>query len=344
MSDNKEKILVTISGYYERFQIDTVLSCIKRASNPERLSFALAYHEDHVIDLTVIPNKVKSYIVPKGVKAGIQPMKNKLFSMLEDEDFVLSIDSHVIMMQDWDKELTSEYYEKINAATNKKIVISGNFGNTINVGHLTYEDAQQNYFNSESFFTQKELNKPLDSVTYGNLFSPGGPEDYYGTVLSLIPVTTYKDSGPILDNLPTNSYSGNFSFFPRSWIDEGNSVSEDIFFSGDQPEMSMNIFSSGYDIWAPKLVYHCHMRDHKDGTRLQKFSLGHNKFQANEYFDIEKDVSGILWFLEVIKNGYPGRKRPRSIKDFFDYFGLDKKVYEEVSSVLLGKYQKLPML
>jgi len=45
-----KKILVAISGYYERFQINTIESCIKRAKYPENISFAIAHHEDHLVE------------------------------------------------------------------------------------------------------------------------------------------------------------------------------------------------------------------------------------------------------------------------------------------------------
>jgi hypothetical protein len=119
-----KKILITISGYYERFQINTIESCIKRAKYPERLSFAIAYHEDHDIDTSHISNKISRYIIPQGSKTGIQKAKNILFSMILDEDFILSIDSHVIMMPDWDEELLADYEARLLRAENKKIVIA----------------------------------------------------------------------------------------------------------------------------------------------------------------------------------------------------------------------------
>jgi hypothetical protein len=342
---NEKKILITISGYYERFQIDTVKSCIKRAAYPDRLSFALAYHDDHKIDLSGISNKVKTYIIPKGERVGIQPAKNRLFSMLEGEDFILSIDSHVVMMPDWDKELLADYYEKVAIADNKKIIISGNFGNTINVGEMEYEYAVDNYFNSESFFTEKLANPSVEYFDYGYLFQPQSSQDYQGTVLSYLPYLTYNKSGYLPSDVPSNIYSGNFSMFPKEWVESGNNFSKEIFFSGDQPETSINIFSSGYDIWAPKFKYHCHMRDHVQDQRLQRFRLGSFDFCANEYLDIEKDLFGITWFLNVIKNGYPGEKRARSLEEFFNYFNLNKKEYDkDIPQILLEKYKNLFML
>ena len=147
-----QKILVTIAGYYERFQVNTIESCLKRAKYPDRISFAIAHHEDHTVDTSHLNTRINRYIIPKGDKVGVQKPKNILSKMVQDEDFVLSIDSHVIMMQDWDEELIKDYEDRVNSAENKNIVISGNFGNSVQVGDLEYDYCLQEYFNNDNFY------------------------------------------------------------------------------------------------------------------------------------------------------------------------------------------------
>jgi hypothetical protein len=327
-----KKILITISGYYERFQINTIESCIKRAKHPERLSFAIAYHEDHKIDTSNIANKISRYIIPKGTKTGVQKAKNILFSMLLDEDFILSIDSHVIMMPDWDEELLADYEARLLRAENKKIVISGNFGNETSMGGLDYEYCLKNYFNNDKFFAEKRENEIVDFISDGDYKRLLSMADYYGTMIQTVPQLDHISTDyrmELRDRELTNIYSGNFSFYPRSWIDEGWNISAEMFFSADQPESAMNIFTSGYDVWRPRWKYHAHMSDHDPDMEFKYFMLGHREVNANRYFDIERDMAGIKWFLRVINNGYPGQSRPRSVADFFEFFELDITKYPE---------------
>ncbi len=323
-----QKILVTIAGYYERFQINTMESCLKRAKHPERISFAIAYHEDHVIDTSHINARVSKYIIPNGDKVGVQKPKNILSKMIQDEDFILSIDSHVIMMQDWDEELIKDYEDRVNSAENKNIVISGNFGNSVQVGDLDYHKCLDEYFNNDKFFNEKITNAVEEFIVDGDMrtWDDVKDADYYQVVLNSIPFLTHGHGDNIREL--NNIYSGNFSFYPKAWFDKYN-FSEEIFFAGDQPETAMNIYTSGYDIWMPRYKYHIHMVDHSSTRPGVSFEYNGKTFYANRYFDINKDIAGANWFLKVINQGY-GDERPRSVDDFFNFFKLNKEIYKNV--------------
>jgi hypothetical protein len=71
------------------------------------------------------------------------------------------------------------------------------------------------------------------------------------------------------------------------------------------------------------------MSDHDPDMEFKYFMLGHRAVNANRYLDAEKDMDGIRWFLSVINNGYPGQPRPRSVREFFDFFNLDISKYPE---------------
>lgn len=321
------KILVTISGYYERFQINTIESCLKRAKNPENISFAIAHHEDHIVDTSHLNARISKYIIPKGDKTGIQKPKHILSKMLNDEDFVLSIDSHVIMMPDWDVELVKDYKNRVLNAENKNIIISGNFGNSMQLGGLDYDLCLSEYFNNDNFFNEKIANEMEEYIVDGDLSRVKYPTDHYEVMLNFVPYLTYGNGrNPVhLSNI----YSGNFSFIPRSWFDKGFNFSKDMFFSADQTETAMNMFTSGYDIWMPRFKYHIHMTDHNPDGLFIIEEIDGKKYHANRYFDINKDREAISWFLDKINYGYRD-DRPRSVEDFFNFFKLNKEIYKDV--------------
>jgi hypothetical protein len=318
------KILITISGYYERFQINTIESCIKRAANPENISFAIAHHEDHIVDTSHIFNRISRYLIPKRDKIGVQKPKHILSNMMQDEDYLLSIDSHVIMMPNWDKVLIEDYLHRVSTSKNKNIVISGNFGNSIQLGDLDYQYCLDNYFNNDEFFNTQEKNFIDEFIIDGNPKSVKGDADYYEMALNKVPYLTHGNGTKPIEL--SNTYSGNFSFFPRSWFNKYN-FSKEMFFSADQPETAMNIYTSGYDIWSPRFKYHCHMVDHSSTRGGVVAEFEGKTVQANRYFDIEKDYKAILWFRDKINNGY-SEERPRSVNEFLDFFKLNKELYK----------------
>ncbi|MEY3378251.1 MAG: hypothetical protein RLZZ328_1411 [Bacteroidota bacterium] len=330
-----KKILLVISGYYERFQINTIESAIKRAKYPERLSFAISHHEDHVVDTSHISNKVYRYIIPKGEKLGMNKPRSILSQFKTDEDFVLIVDSHVIFMPEWDEELIFDYLDRVENAENKNIIISGSFGNTINIGHLQYENALDEYFNNDSFFNEKQKNVMyefyIDKGKFQEVVGREIPDvDYQGRMRNSIPTMTFASgdkSRPELIPHMQNIFSGGFSFFPSKWFDMF-SISQKIFILGDQEETAINIYTTGYDIWMPRSKYHIHMADHKEGG-IEEFNYNGSKVYTAKYFDIEKDQSGLNWFWSILKNmEYDDNiKRPRDIRGFFDFHKLDETLY-----------------
>lgn len=329
------KILLVISGYYERFQINTIESAIKRAKYPENLSFAISHHEDHVVNTDHITNKVHRYIIPKGHKAGMNKPRAVLSQFKTDEDFILIVDSHVIFMPEWDVELLSDYFDRVENAENKNIIISGSFGNTINVGDLEYEEAVEKYFNNDDFFNEKQKNVMYEFyIDKGKFQEVAGREipdvDYQGNMRNSIPTMTFatgeKSRQELIPHLQ-NIFSGGFSFFPSKWFDMFG-ISQKIFIVGDQEETAINIYTTGYDVWMPRNKYHIHMADHKpDG--LQDFEYNGQKFSTAKYFDIEKDQAGLKWFASILKNmEYDDNiKRVRPIEGFFEFHQLDLDLY-----------------
>jgi hypothetical protein len=327
------KILVVIPGYYERFHINTIESAIKRAKHPENVSFAISYHEDHRIDTSHIKNKISKYVIPKGEKVGVSVPRSILPQFKKDEDFVLIVDSHVIFMPEWDEELLNDYYDRLENANNKKIIISGSFGNTTPVSHLKYDDALSKYFNNDNFFNEKIKSKIYEFYVDKGKYK--SEEEVYPNYTELLrtrmPGMTHHVNMPEPEGgypEKTCVFSGGFAFFPSEWFDKYK-ISQKLFFAGDQEETGINIFTTGYDVWMPRYQYHIHMSDHKKPS-FQWIVFEDKLWNAHLYIDIEKDLSGFNWFLNVLKNMRYDDDiiRERSIQEFFDFHGLDSSIYK----------------
>jgi hypothetical protein len=328
-----KKILIVIAGYYERFQINTIESAIKRARHPENISFAISYHEDHNIDTSHISNKISRYVIPKGSKVGVAKPRSVLCQLKTDEDFVLLVDSHVIFMPDWDIEIIKDYEDRVSNAENKKIIISGSFGNSVPVSHLKYDVALEKYFNNNNFFNEKISSKIYEFyVDKGQYKSEEQVYPNYTELLrTRMPGMTHHVNVPEPEEgypEKTCVFSAGFAFFPADWFDKYK-LSQNIFFAGDQEEAGINIYTTGYDVWMPRYQYHIHMVDHKKAS-FQWIVFENKLWNAHIYIDVEKDLAGFNWFCNILKNTeYDDNiKRERSIKDFFDFHKLDLSIYK----------------
>jgi hypothetical protein len=107
-----EKILVSVAAYDENHLAQTLESCLEKASNPERIFFSVVEQrsDNKFSDLDKFTNlKIQRVYSPRPRGVGIA--RNESAAMLEDEDYVLVIDAHMVFNKDWDANLVSRIKE-----------------------------------------------------------------------------------------------------------------------------------------------------------------------------------------------------------------------------------------
>ena len=104
------KIFVEIASYRDRELVKTIEDCLEKASNSHELSFGIC-NQCQIVD---VEDQLKKYrsdcrfkIIDVDFKEskGVCWARSKTLALLEDEDYVLQIDSHMRFAEQWDELL-----------------------------------------------------------------------------------------------------------------------------------------------------------------------------------------------------------------------------------------------
>ncbi len=100
------EILIAIPSYCDTRLLSTIQDLREKAANPERLHFAVCYQGDdpeiqHA--LSKVPNCRVRHLAKQEAK-GVSYALHLLDAMIEDEPYVLFIESHMKAVPDWDRE------------------------------------------------------------------------------------------------------------------------------------------------------------------------------------------------------------------------------------------------
>jgi hypothetical protein len=117
-----KKIFVCTSAYNDTDLDITLSTAFYRAANPENIYFgiALQYPDMPLPDLSRY-NNVRTNVINISSPIGTSPSRVYAVELLEDESYFLSIDSHTVFKQDWDKNLL-EYYAILKEKFDKPII------------------------------------------------------------------------------------------------------------------------------------------------------------------------------------------------------------------------------
>ncbi len=104
------KILVEIATYHDPDLLNTVNSAIKQADHPERVFFSICYQGDDTNDYEALEKiqgcKLKHLKEPE-IK-GLCYARSLCQQMIEDEDFIYQIDSHMRFVKHWDTKMIEQ--------------------------------------------------------------------------------------------------------------------------------------------------------------------------------------------------------------------------------------------
>ena len=239
-----EKILIHLPAYREPELIPTIENALKEAKYPERLVFGICrqYCEDDGfdnLDKYRDDSRFKIYDIPyekaKGLAYARSIINDKL---LDDEEFVLQLDSHHRFATDWDETLIGWYYD-----------LKKDGYNPIIGGYLPFYDP---------------FNDPASRVKEP-WFSEAACFYPFGTIF--IRPTSVKGGWKHLEKpYPARFLSGHFAFGPNKWAKD---VKHDpnIFFAGEEINLTIRTFTHGYDLFHPHrvIIWHATMREERSG-------------------------------------------------------------------------------
>lgn len=299
------KIFIHLPAYREPELIPTIEDAIKNAKYPNRLVFGICrqYNPDDGFDNV---DKYREdprfkihdilYTDAKGLAYARAVINDTL---LTDEDFVLQLDSHHRFTKGWDTTLIAWYNSLEKEGYNPLIC-----------GYLPYYDPKND---PASRVQEPWLSEAASFYPHGTIFiRPTGVPDWK------------KLNKPY----PARFLSGHFAFGPNRWAKEIRH-DPDIFFSGEEINLTVRSFTHGYDLFHPHqvIIWHATMREERAGMLVwdDQSRRGENMWWKQQ--DVGR--SKIRQLLRTEDNGFDltgyDLGTVRTLRDYEKYAGIHFK-------------------
>ena len=243
MSTTKRTILLHLPAYREPELVPTIEDALKQAEFPERIHFGICRQyepEDKFDDLTKFKGDKRFKIhemLAKDAKG--LPYARALINetLLTDEDYVLQLDSHHRFAKNWDSTLI-EMHDKLENKGYKPILTG--------------------YLPEYKPFEEPHGRADVPWMSIPNCFYP------HGTIF--IQPTELKGWQDLDEPVHSRFICGHFAFARSEWAREIKHDPE-IYFAGEEINLTVRSFTHGYDLFHPHriVIWHATMREERDG-------------------------------------------------------------------------------
>jgi hypothetical protein len=300
-----DRILVHLPAYREPELIPTIKSALENAQFPERIHFGICRQFnpddgfDNVDEFRNDPRfKIKDihYLEAKGLAYARGIINDEL---LEDEEFVVQLDSHHRFDKNWDSTLIKWYYD-----------LKGDGYNPLICGYLPYYDP---YNDPEKRVMEPWLSEAASFYPHGTIF---------------IRPTGIPNWRELTKPYPARFLSGHFAFGSNKWAKD---VKHDpnIFFSGEELNLSVRSFTHGYDLFHPHrvVIWHATMREERSGMLVWDDQHKRGESMWHKQQDIGR--SRIRQLIGVEDGGHDltgyDVGKVRTVRDYEKYAGIHFK-------------------
>jgi len=299
---NKRKIFVHLPAYRDPELLPTIESALKNAAHPERLIFGVCHQfnkaDKFAKDLDKYRNDPRFRIIEMDYTAakGLPFARYQINTMLLNEEYILQLDSHHRFAEKWDATLI-EMHDGLKASGVKKPLLAG---------YLPFYDPADD--------PKSRTKEPWQSIMscfypHGTIFiRPGG----------------FNSSADLSKPVPGRFLSGHFCFGDNHWAKTIKHDS-DIFFSGEEINLTVRSFTHGYDIYHPNkvIIWHSMARKERDGILV----WDDQSKRGENWNDLQsKSRAKIRQLLQTEYNGYDltgyDLGTERSLHDYELYAGI----------------------
>ena len=240
--NKKETIFVHLPAYREPELVPTIKDCLAQAKDPSRIVFGICRQfkpEDGFDNVDEYRNNKNFKIIdmPHEQAKGLPYARALINDLITDETYILQLDSHHRFTKDWDETLVG-MHKGLEAKGFKPIL----------TGYLPYYSP----FNDPAGRCQEPWQQQFACFyPHGTIFiRPGLLEDWQNRTE---PVTS-------------RFISGHFAFARAQWAKE---IKHDpqIYFSGEELNLTVRSFTHGYDLFHPHkiVIWHATMREERAG-------------------------------------------------------------------------------
>ncbi|MDB4430183.1 UDP-N-acetylglucosamine-transferase [bacterium] len=302
---NSSTILLHLPAYRDPELIPTIEDALNMAEFPERIHFGIfrQYNPDDGFDDL---SKYKSdprfkieeinYTKAKGLPYARALINEQL---LTDEDYVCQLDSHHRFVKNWDTLLIDWHNQLVDDGYNP---IIGGYSPLYNPSNDPQDRVKEPWMSHAACFYPS-----------GTIFiRPGRVPNWQN----------------LTKPYPARFLSGHFAFGTNRWAKE---VRHDpnIFFAGEELNLSVRSFTYGYDLFHPHriVIWHATMREERSGMLVwdDMSSRGDSKWWKGNVIA----RSRIRQLLEVEDNGHDLGEytlgKVRTLSDYEKYAGINFK-------------------
>lgn len=321
---NNSTICIEIASYCDPELLNTMYSAVIQARYPDRIHFAICYQEDDMSDY----NKLKSFKHCKVTHLTKKQSKGSCYArylcqqLLEDEDYVLHVDSHMRFIKDWDV-LIIKQFEHLN---DPKAVIS-----------VYPPDC-----NNDAMMKCKLDDPRFDKPACGRFMHVVNFRDGDSRFIRFNCVALNKNSKNDSDIKKIEAYANKPNmfiaagyFFAKSDVDRVVKFDPEMYYAGDELPIAVRLFTHGYTCYNPDetFIYHQYCRE--------------NRVMPSEKISGTEDKR-LLKLLKVKDNpeidlGEYGLGTERTIEEYFRLSGIDfvnKKVTRNAEiGIFDGKHE-----
>lgn len=239
-----DRILVHLPAYREPELIPTIKDALAQAKYPERIHFGICRQFnpedgfDNIDEFREDP-RFHIYDMPHQEAKGLAYARSIINEqLLTDQEFVLQLDAHHRFAKNWDTTLIKWY---------KQLKKEGN--NPLICGYLPYYNP---------------YNDPADRVKEP-WYSEAAAFYPHGTIF-IRPTGFSTDWKKLKKPVPARFISGHFCFGPNKWAKEIKH-DPDIFFAGEEINLTVRSYTHGYDLFHPHrvVIWHATMREERAG-------------------------------------------------------------------------------
>lgn len=300
-----ERIMLHLPAYREPELVPTIKDALTNAEFPERIIFGICNQynpEDDFGNLDEFRDDPRfkifdmHYTEAKGLPYARAIINEKL---LTDEEFVLQLDAHHRFTKNWDSTLLKWYHDLEDEGYNPIIC-----------GYLPY----YNPFNDPADRVQEPW------LSEAACFYP------HGTIF--IRPTSVPNWEQLTKPYPARFCCGHFTFGPNRWAKEVRH-DPDIYFSGEEINLTVRTFTHGYDLFHPHrvIIWHATMREERAGKLVwdDQSKRGDDMWWKQQNIGRAK----IRQLFGVENNGFDltnyGLGTKRTIRDYEKYAGVHFK-------------------
>ena len=301
---NSRKIFIHLPAYREPELIPTIKSALENAKYPKRLVFGICRQfnpEDGFdnIDEYRDDKRFKIIDIPYEQAKGLPYARYQINTLLTDEEYICQLDSHHRFAQDWDVTLI-EMHDQLKAKGHKKPILAA---------YLPY----YNPFNDPAERTMEPWQQTFAC------FYP------HGTIF--IQPSLLHGWETMTEPPPSRFLSGHFSFADGHWAKTVLHDS-DIFFSGEELNLTIRSYTHGYDLFHPHklVIWHATMREERSGKLVWD-----DQSKRGEDWWTQQDIARakIRQLLQTEDNGFDlgeyGLGTERTLRDYEKYAGIHFK-------------------